>query len=98
MANIVLLQDRFQDSFQDRSDLTSVYAEPAKLSGGGNKMSATMIADPVVTVIVGTTGIVTLASLLLEVAAGDRDAFEEVYRRSSAKLFGVCRLILPDRN
>ena len=38
-----------------------------------------------------------LADMLRGVAAGDRAAFEEVYRRTSAKLFGVCLRILPVR-
>lgn len=39
----------------------------------------------------------TLATALQRVAAGDRVAFEEVYRRTSVKLFGVCLRILPVR-
>jgi RNA polymerase sigma factor (sigma-70 family) len=39
----------------------------------------------------------TLAAALQKVAGGDRAAFEEVYRRTSAKLFGVCLRILPVR-
>lgn len=38
-----------------------------------------------------------LARTLEQVAAGDRTAFEEVYRRTSVKLFGVCLRILPTR-
>jgi RNA polymerase sigma-70 factor (ECF subfamily) len=38
-----------------------------------------------------------LAETLRRVASGDRAAFEEVYRRTSAKLFGVCLRILPVR-
>ncbi len=38
-----------------------------------------------------------LADTLRRVASGDRAAFEEVYRRTSAKLFGVCLRILPAR-
>jgi len=38
-----------------------------------------------------------LADMLRRVATGDRAAFEEVYRRTSAKLFGVCLRILPVR-
>ena len=38
-----------------------------------------------------------LARALSAVAGGDRAAFEEVYRRTSAKLFGVCLRILPER-
>lgn len=38
-----------------------------------------------------------LAVVLQRVAAGDRGAFEEVYRRTSVKLFGVCLRILPTR-
>ena len=39
-----------------------------------------------------------LADALHGVARGDRDAFEEVYRRTSAKLFGVCLRILAERH
>ncbi len=39
----------------------------------------------------------TLATTLQRVAEGDRAAFEEVYRRTSVKLFGVCLRILPMR-
>lgn len=39
----------------------------------------------------------SLATLLRRVGEGDRIAFEEVYRRTSAKLFGVCLRILPVR-
>lgn len=39
-----------------------------------------------------------LADALQRVAAGDRDALAEVYRRSAAKLFGVCLRILRDRS
>jgi RNA polymerase sigma factor (sigma-70 family) len=38
-----------------------------------------------------------LAGMLRRVAKGDRAAFEEVYRRTSTKLFGVCLRILPMR-
>lgn len=38
-----------------------------------------------------------LADALRQVATGDRAAFEEVYRRTSVKLFGVCLRILPSR-
>ncbi len=38
-----------------------------------------------------------LARLLARVALGDRAAFRELYRRTSAKLFGVCVRILRDR-
>jgi RNA polymerase sigma-70 factor (ECF subfamily) len=34
---------------------------------------------------------------LLATAAGDRGAFEQLYHRTSAKLFGVCLRILHDR-
>lgn len=40
----------------------------------------------------------TLVAALKKSAAGDKNAFEEVYRRTSAKLFGVCLRIFPDRN
>lgn len=38
-----------------------------------------------------------LAATLRNVAAGDRMAFEELYRRTAAKLFGVCLRILSTR-
>lgn len=38
-----------------------------------------------------------LVSALERVAQGDRAALNEVYRRTSAKLFGVCLRIFPDR-
>lgn len=40
----------------------------------------------------------TLAGALVRVGHGDRDAFEDVYRRTSAKLFGVCLRFLPTRS
>ncbi len=39
-----------------------------------------------------------LTILLAKTASGDRAAFADVYRRTSAKLFGVCLRILPDRD
>lgn len=39
----------------------------------------------------------SLAVTLERVADGDRSAFEEVYRRTAVKLFGVCLRILPMR-
>lgn len=39
----------------------------------------------------------SLAVALQRTASGDRAAFEEVYRRTSLKLFGVCLRILPVR-
>lgn len=38
-----------------------------------------------------------LVQALSRVASGDRSALEDVYRRTSAKLFGVVLRILPDR-
>jgi RNA polymerase sigma-70 factor (ECF subfamily) len=38
-----------------------------------------------------------LAAMLQGVAAGDRDAFEELYRRTSTKLFGVCLRLLSGK-
>jgi RNA polymerase sigma-70 factor (ECF subfamily) len=38
-----------------------------------------------------------LSDALMRVAGGDRAAFEEVYRRTSVKLFGVCLRILSVR-
>ena len=40
----------------------------------------------------------SLIEALRKVASGDRLAFEDVYRRTSAKLFGVCLRILPERS
>jgi RNA polymerase sigma-70 factor (ECF subfamily) len=39
-----------------------------------------------------------LERLLDAVAAGDTHAFERLYHATSAKLFGVCLRLLPDRN
>ncbi len=39
-----------------------------------------------------------LAEALLRTGKGDRSAFEMLYRATSAKLFGVCLRIFPDRN
>ena len=38
-----------------------------------------------------------LTAALAQVARGDRDALAEVYRRTSAKLFGICLRIFPDK-
>lgn len=38
-----------------------------------------------------------LDALLSEVAGGDRQAFEALYRATSGKLLGVCLRVLPDR-
>ena len=38
-----------------------------------------------------------LAASLVAVAGGDRDAFEQLYRATSSKLYGVCLRVLPDR-
>ena len=38
-----------------------------------------------------------LAELLPRIASGDRDALQQLYQASSAKLFGVCLRILSDR-
>lgn len=38
-----------------------------------------------------------LNTLLLEVAGGDAVAFENLYRTTSAKLFGICLRVLPQR-
>ena len=38
-----------------------------------------------------------LTQLLMQVAAGDERAFEELYRRTGARLFGVCLRMLRDR-
>lgn len=39
-----------------------------------------------------------LAEALVRTGRGERAAFEQVYRATSAKLFGVCLRIFPDRN
>lgn len=39
-----------------------------------------------------------LTRLLTQVAAGDERAFAELYRRTSARLFGVCLRMLRDRS
>ncbi|HEV7234266.1 MAG TPA: sigma-70 family RNA polymerase sigma factor, partial [Sphingorhabdus sp.] len=39
-----------------------------------------------------------LADALVRSGQGDRSAFEIVYKATSAKLFGVCLRIFPDRN
>jgi RNA polymerase sigma-70 factor, ECF subfamily len=38
-----------------------------------------------------------LAALLVQSGGGDRAAFKDIYRRTSAKLFGVCLRIFGDR-
>ena len=39
-----------------------------------------------------------LSDALARVAGGSRPALEDVYRRTSAKLFGICLRILPERS
>jgi RNA polymerase sigma-70 factor, ECF subfamily len=39
-----------------------------------------------------------LSETLVQVARGDRSAFESLYRLTSAKLFGVCLRIFPERS
>ena len=39
-----------------------------------------------------------LSEALRRVAGGSRPALEDVYRRTSAKLFGICLRILPERS
>ncbi|HJU07682.1 MAG TPA: sigma-70 family RNA polymerase sigma factor [Rhodanobacteraceae bacterium] len=38
-----------------------------------------------------------LSDLLRAIASGERDAFARLYRRTSAKLFGICLTMLRDR-
>jgi RNA polymerase sigma-70 factor, ECF subfamily len=38
-----------------------------------------------------------LNQLLVDVARGNRAAFESLYRATSSKLFGICMRVLPDR-
>jgi RNA polymerase sigma-70 factor (ECF subfamily) len=45
-----------------------------------------------------SSGTEELRDALRAVASGDRAAFETLYRRTSAKLFGVCLRILPKRS
>jgi RNA polymerase sigma-70 factor, ECF subfamily len=40
---------------------------------------------------------VGLSQMLVQVARGDRAAFESLYRATSSKLFGICLRVLPDR-
>ena len=41
---------------------------------------------------------IEVGQLLAEVADGSREAFERLYTRTSAKLFGICLRLLPDRS
>jgi RNA polymerase sigma factor (sigma-70 family) len=43
------------------------------------------------------TGRAELSAALARVAQGERAALEDVYRRTSAKLFGICLRVLGDR-
>ncbi|WP_133479458.1 sigma-70 family RNA polymerase sigma factor [Lysobacter segetis] len=45
----------------------------------------------------GETAADPLAAQLLEVARGDRDAFERLYRLASPRLFAICIRVLSDR-
>jgi RNA polymerase sigma-70 factor, ECF subfamily len=45
--------------------------------------------------LMGTAG--ALNQLLIQVARGDRAAFESLYRATSSKLFGICLRVLPER-
>lgn len=47
--------------------------------------------------VVVDNGALALGDMLRRVADGDQSAFEEVYRRTSVKLFGVCLRILSVR-
>ncbi len=38
-----------------------------------------------------------LSATLVRAGEGDRSAFEQLYRKTSAKLFGICLRIFPDR-
>lgn len=44
-----------------------------------------------------SSGADRLVACLQAVAAGDRAAFEQLYRSTSSKLLGVCMRVLPDR-
>ena len=45
----------------------------------------------------GDTAVDAPAALLLDVARGDRDAFERLYRLASPRLFAICLRVLSDR-
>lgn len=45
----------------------------------------------------GDTAMDPQAELLLDVARGDRDAFERLYRLASSRLFAICLRVLSDR-
>jgi RNA polymerase sigma-70 factor (ECF subfamily) len=44
----------------------------------------------------GDNAVTEIADLISRVALGDRQAFQQLYQRSSAKLFGICIRILGD--
>ena len=45
----------------------------------------------------GETAADTSAALLLDIARGDRDAFERLYRLASPRVFAICLRVLSDR-
>lgn len=45
----------------------------------------------------GTADADVNASLLVDVARGDRGAFERLYRATSSRMFAICLRVLPDR-
>ena len=55
------------------------------------------LADGRIAVVEEASDATELTETLARVAYGDRDAFEEVYRRTAAKLLGVCLQTLPRR-
>jgi RNA polymerase sigma-70 factor (ECF subfamily) len=56
-----------------------------------------MVEEIVTTADESEAGRKALAAALVRVAGGDRAALQFVYRRTAAKLFGVCLRILPDK-
>jgi RNA polymerase sigma-70 factor (ECF subfamily) len=56
-----------------------------------------MVEEVVTTADESEAGRKALAAALVRVAGGDRAALQFVYRRTAAKLFGVCLRILPDK-
>lgn len=56
-----------------------------------------MVEEAVTTADESEAGRKALVAALVRVAGGDRAALQFVYRRTAAKLFGVCLRILPDK-
>jgi len=65
---------------------------------GGSGAGALRRDERMIDAVDGFSGSGRLREALVGVAAGDRGAFETVYRLTSAKLFGVCLRILTKRS